>query len=493
MKRYNFIKIWMLWVTPFLFTNCEDALEPKVYDQLVPETFFATEADIKSSLTPLYATFGTDWGAVDPGTGAYVFNLNVALQGYDWMTRIMTDQSLDRWNFPESLYTWGPATWPSSGSNHFYNRIRFVARATDLIKRIEEAPVASSIKNKYLAEARVLRAWYMFILYDLYGPLNVKLNHATLTSNAIEPRLSKQEYLSAMEADLLEAVATSELPDRLNNDASNWGRVSKGVARMILLKMYMQEKQWEKAQTVATELTTMGYSLLPSYKDVFITEANSEIIYGVPSNPGMRQYWYKMILPDNAASVLGVAVQGGWYGEGMRWEFYDKYPEGDKRLETIADSYINNNGQIINRANGLSAAIPMKYTNFKPNDEGFGYVVYRYADVLLSLAEIKNELNGPTAEAVGYAQQVTDRAGISIPASATVSKEAFRDFLLDERGRELYAEFGIRRQDLIRHGKLIEYAKARGVSIADNKHILLPIPSNVIIESSGIIEQNPGY
>ena len=51
------------------------------------------------------------------------------------------------------------------------------------------------------------------------------------------------------------------------------------------------------------------------------------------------------------------------------------------------------------------------------------------------------------------------------------SKEALRDAILDERGWEFVTE-GLRRRDLIRHGKLIERAKARGVAGANSNHVL---------------------
>lgn len=71
-------------------------------------------------------------------------------------------------------------------------------------------------------------------------------------------------------------------------------------------------------------------------------------------------------------------------------------------------------------------------------------VAFRYADVLLSLAEIENELNGPTDKALGYLKQITDRVGVThtIPADIQSSKEKFKEFLLMERGRELFMEAG---------------------------------------------------
>ena len=117
----------------------------------------------------------------------------------------------------------------------------------------------------------------------------------------------------------------------------------------------------------------------------------------------------------------------------------------------------------------------------------------RYADVILSLAEIENELNGPTDKALGYLKQITDRSGVThtIPADIRTSKDKFKEFLLAERGRELYFE-GWRRQDMIRFGKYIEYGLSKGYPAKDYM-TLFPIPPKVIIESGGIVKNNPGY
>ena len=114
--------------------------------------------------------------------------------------------------------------------------------------------------------------------------------------------------------------------------------------------------------------------------------------------------------------------------------------------------------------------------------------------MLLELAEAINEQNGPTQEAISYVEQVRVRVGLpnSIPAVATASKDAFRDFILDERGRELFCE-GHRRRDLIRHGKLISTAHEEGYTSAQPHMELFPIPQNIIDESQGKIKQNPGY
>ncbi|MNV92968.1 SusD family protein [compost metagenome] len=121
-------------------------------------------------------------------------------------------------------------------------------------------------------------------------------------------------------------------------------------------------------------------------------------------------------------------------------------------------------------------------------------MIYRYSDVLLELAEAINEQNGPTSEAIGYVEQIRKRVGLpnSIPASATAGKEAFSDFILDERGRELFCE-GHRRRDLIRHNKLISTAHEEGYITAQPYMVLFPLPQDILDESKGKIKQNPGY
>jgi hypothetical protein len=240
----------------------------------------------------------------------------------------------------------------------------------------------------------------------------------------------------------------------------------------------------------------MGFSIYSSYKNVFIDRANPEIIYAVPGNAGTFNHWFKLVIPANAIQVGGVIVKPGWGGMGMPWAFYDKYTAGDTRLQTIANSYRKDDGGTKTRANGLQYAISMKYMKFVSDDAGFDWVVFRYSDVLLYMAEINNELGAgapPSSTAIGYLKQVTDRANEVIPSSALLSQQSFRDYIFEERSKELYFENGNRRQDLIRQGTLISNAIARGKTQATTRNVVFPIPSDVIETSKGVIKQNNGY
>jgi hypothetical protein len=380
-----------------------------------------------------------------------------------------------------------------------------VAKATEVINAISNSTnLSDAVKKSYIAQAKTLRAWLMFVLYDFYGPVNAKTDYASLTDTAASPRPDKASYIAQIEKDINDAIP--DLQDKYNADAANWGRVGKGLARMVLLKLYMQEKQWAKAETVARSLMTMGYSLLTGangYKNVFSNKANAELIYAVPANAASANWWSQEVFPldfkaapDCASCTPGPGIPArasGWLTQYMPWFYYDKYDAIDiRRNTTILDHYTNTANVVMTRAGGMKGAIPLKYTNVPlPGDaQPVDVVVFRYADVLLSLAECINEQGGPTAEAYSLANQVRARAGVADFAGLT--QATFRQALLDERGREFYGE-GLRRQDLIRNGTYITNAVARGKVNAKANMVLYPIPRAVITQSRGVIQQNAGY
>jgi hypothetical protein len=468
--------------------GCEDLLEPEVYGSLTPQTFFQSESDFLSAVVALYAPFSTDWGHVDQGSGGWYNNLYNHNPNTYWALSELTGDGLFGW----WSTTWDNFTWGLTVGTVTYTKIRYVARATDIIDKIEnsDADIRPEIRARYGAEARALRAWLMHVLYDFYGPVNVKLDPATLYDNEITPRLSHDEYVSAMISDLNTAIPN--LPDRVTGD--DWGRIDKGTARMVLLRIHMMEKDWAAAEAVARDIMGMGYSLVEEYEDVCNVEQNPEMIYAVPADGALSPNWYWMeIVPSNFESAGDITYPGGWYGIGMPWDFYDTmYSPGDERLETLVAEYSARwGGGTVNRDNGLRGAIPFKCTqNLGPaSGSSQDWPVFRYAETLLSLAEAINEQAGPTAEALGYANMVRERSELE-PWSG-LTQDEFRDSLLAERGREFYSE-GLRRQDLIRHGKFIEYALADGAE-AEPHEVLFPIPQSVINEGEGVVIQNCGY
>jgi starch-binding outer membrane protein, SusD/RagB family len=215
-----------------------------------------------------------------------------------------------------------------------------------------------------------------------------------------------------------------------------------------------------------------------------------------------------------------------WGGYKMTWKFYHTFERGDERLTRLIASYAGEDGLPYNEVLTGSESdlklgvLPIKYeedpASIGTNNQ-IDWIVYRYADVLLLLAEALNRQNGgPTDECFNLVNQVRSRAGLtdayrtnqfivttvkgSVLRPVTITydlttMEGFNEFVLAERGHELWFE-GCRRQDLIRHGKYFEAVKNKvgfreGMSSEGRNHY--PIPSWIIREGKGLIIQNDPY
>jgi hypothetical protein len=136
---------------------------------------------------------------------------------------------------------------------------------------------------------------------------------------------------------------------------------------------------------------------------------------------------------------------------------------------------------------------PPDYPNYNSGNQRNQLQIFRYADVILMVAEAK--LRQATPDAAGalvLVNQLRTIRGASPLAEITLvntGNVADPNTLLAERGRELYWE-SWRRQDLIRFGV---YLKPWALKTADDpKYLLFPIPSDQIIGNPNI-KQNPGY
>src|SRR5690606_2895923 len=141
------------------------------------------------------------------------------------------------------------------------------------------------------------------------------------------------------------------------------------------------------------------------------------------------------------------------------------------------------------------------HTIFGESNQNFP--VYRYAEVLLMLAEVLNEQNQP-AEAQTFLNLVRRRAGLDDVAVS--SQTGLREAILAERRVELAFE-NKRWIDLVRTGNAIDVMNAYGAKLksngayyylssssykVDQNDLLFPIPF-LEIQVNPDLEQNPGY
>ena len=479
-------------------TSCTD-LEREDFTEISPDNFFKTETDLKLAVDGLHYDFNTgDWN------GVYTPDYN----GYQTVSDMTTDVMWSGWGWQADEYYFHQ--WDATNGNiqsNFWNMFKhynYLSKARNTIRRIEASPVESSVKNKYLGAAHALRGWMGLFLYDMFGPVPVAPDEVLDDPETFVylPRLTDEEYDAMMEEDLLTAIELlPDMPERR-------GDMAKGPARMILLKYYMIRGHWEKALKIARDLYAMEgrYTLQNDFNYVFSKEGigNNEIILQIPCNlslSGVCSYLTAEVLP---VDMPWTEKSTGWGGYVMPWDFYDTYEAGDARLAGIYDGYINTSGKQISRSDMKYGSLPLKYgkdPDMTDAMSGIDVIIYRYSDVLLSLSElIVRTSNTVTSEALGLLNRVRNRAGLGDVTTTNVDE--FMDALLLERGHEFYLE-GLRRQDLIRFGKFVEYAnkridyinntEGRGYFSIDESHNRMPIPALFINESKSAIKQNPYY
>jgi hypothetical protein len=173
-------------------------------------------------------------------------------------------------------------------------------------------------------------------------------------------------------------------------------------------------------------------------------------------------------------------------------DLYDAFSNIDVRRGVTATIVPNDNqGRLYSNKFTAIAAIS--------NDEDNNFMVLRYADVLLMLAEAANEIGYVAdGDAFNYLNMIRVRAGISLLTSAELADQAaFRDAILLERRLELALE-NHRWFDLVRTNKAIEvmsnYVEPRAPLLISSHHVLFPIPqAQINILNSPNFLQNPGY
>lgn len=420
-------KLLLLFIS-IQFAACEGNLEPHLYGVVDTGNAFSTPADLSAATVALY------YELRQKGWGPYLF--------CDGSSFVMDEVATEEWTTKWSWVAFLSGAWTDADQmvKGFYNwTAPNITRCTYTIAKMEESPVSQSVKDLYIAEVRALRAFFMFDIYRLYGPMPMIIE----ADQAINPNPDYKPYRPTAEE--VGTFITTELraaADILPIEQSEYGRITKGAALHYLLKYYMHSKLWQKALDTANEIIGLNYyEMEKDYTSIFSAqnEGNKELIFVVRAEPlaDYGNHTYANILPGDYASPHGNVVEG-WSGHRMPWEFYDSFDENDKRRTLAQAEYKSKSGATVDlRAIGDVGALPLKY-GIDPESTGTwagnDKVLDRYAEVLLFKAEALNELNGPNQESVELINSIRKRAfgfGTSLPET-NIFKEEFKGELSDD-------------------------------------------------------------
>ncbi|MEH6681267.1 MAG: RagB/SusD family nutrient uptake outer membrane protein [Sediminicola sp.] len=474
-----------------LLAGCDPELQSINYDEINPSIFPASEADVEALVVAAYYPLrgGYSNGIHATAETGLMFTLDATTEILQGAFGQQQQATLHSYNPTSTAFTRYYDT--------FYNQISSMTLSID---RIENSDINENIKKAGIAEIKCARGFLAYELFDMYGglviaPLEVLQN--PLVENPL-PRLTEQETVNFIEADLLDAAADLPLPDQ-----AVYGRFSQGLARMLLIRLYLHQKRWADVEAQANLIMDMNYyELDPDYVGLWqVTPPldSKEIIFTVPADYAgtSENQWQLMAAPNNFPGVSGFGtVQSSW-------QFYDSFEPNDIRKTNLIAEYTGTDGVTYNRSNPAQfmqlGPIPLKI-GLDPELPGLttiDMIIYRYADVLLSKAEaLANKTGVPTQESIDLINEVRARATLDpIELSDFADIDTFNTMILLERSHEYWCENGQYRADLIRHGKYTEYAnELNGVASESEPYkALFPFSLARISEGKGNFKQNPGY
>ena len=282
-----------------------------------------------------------------------------------------------------------------------------------------------------------------------------------------------------------------------------YGRFNKALAKMVLIRLDLHEKKWDKVVALSNDIIAYNaYSLDANYVSMWDLEGaknSKEVIWAIPCDYAgtSENQWQLMVLP------AVYAPKGGFGTITSTWYFFDTFESADVRKTMLIDHFTGTDGITYNRASPGQildwGPIPLKINPDDARTTGLttvDIIMYRYADVLLSKAEAMANVNGsPNAEAMELVNVVRRRANLGDKNLADYSSlGAFNDFILTERSHEFWCENGQYRADLIRHGKFVSRCQEVHHSIytGPNK-VVYPFSLKAVSEGKGKFLQNPGY
>lgn len=515
---YSFVKRSTALVSSVCFlSSCSDFLDVPLESTVATSNFYKTVEEFDMGLTGVYnMMLSAEWENGDR-FGSY-------FQGFLILGRVGTDEMLICNNINANETELGNYTYTPSHryiSRTWYVQYRGIQRASVIIDRLAATDIGSqSEKNRILGEAYFLRAFYCFHLVRLFGEIPVIDREVTDLELVQTRKSSVADVYGRIVGDLKNAI------DMLPISNAN-GRAHYYAAKAMLGKVYLQMageplQDPEAAALAEKELedviSSNRFALQTDYFSLFdaSSEYGTEYLFDVEfANNGTTTYG------GQVGTMEGIQTPNNLYW-GAVWstrEFYETFDPSDLRRDNIARfKYVCDADQNFVKEDLGAEQIYYAYKfRHALTEEGRGagwanwanpinFPILRYADVLLMYAEAVWRAHGaPTTQALEYVNQVRRRGfGVDVKTAhpavdlPMMSGDAFGDALLEERSFELCFE-GHRWYDLVRFGKLEQGVKklaqysGTATSQAQNfqpRHVVFPIPQDVIDASNGRIEQN---
>lgn len=484
-----------------MFTSCEDRLDVQQKAMSNTTDFYKTDADAKSAVTAMYATFNGEIGGTEGIWNAYIMGLNYSSDDIFAAGGDINDHADFR---ILNEFRYDPSSSPISV---LYNHIYKAIYSANLVINYFDGELANTqVKKQAVAEARVMRAWAHMLAAQVYyqPPLIDHLITTEKPTNAESQKAIFDWCVKECEQ------AMSDLPDRKGQtDKEGAWVATKGFAQFVGGKSALFAGDNAKAVSLLKPLVeSSNYALVPGerFRDLFHVEGdgceekifefnyitNTAAAGGADSWRGgnNRGRWMVAnVLNWRGDDIKGggkaplICSTGGWGGGSINQDFAHKmlandgdsyrrkatfltsdeffYDEklcgwkSDETCKTREQKEFDENRGIIKSAGSFSRSDVMEVKMMMhPNDANLSVgdncnntnlCLARLGEAYLLYAEACIA-TGNNAEAKKYINKIQQRAG-----SKTISETVDLKVLQDEKQYELWFE-GCRWFDIVRWG-----------------------------------------
>jgi len=537
-------KISLLLTFLLLVAGC--SLDEHPRDQIPEQEAYATPHDLfMNTVATLYNYIGgnTDGQGLQ-GTCRGVYDLQtfgsdeamLPTRGGDWFDGgIWEDMYMHAWDAGHEL--------PKNAWLYLYKVINLCNRSLEILEDHQDM-LAAFQYQAYTAEVRALRAIYYWYLLDLFGRVPIITTTETPMNKVLQSERSEVFHFVVKELTETYEHLKSE---KSAKPGDFYGRVTMPVAFFVLAKLMLnaevylddnwtdglrpdggkmkfqfQEKEmnaWEATIYFCNLISLSGFKLEERYMTNFQVrnEQSDENIWVIPMDKDLyttQQHNIVRSLHYRHAAAYGFSGENGSCATMRVLDIFGYNTEEED--ERFSDCYwadvakdlhglpiFDRTGQLLTyypyqvkmdlSSNQYveTAGARMKKYEIDKNGTKDGkltdndIVLFRYADVLLMIAEAKLR-NGENGQEEYTAVRKRSNMG---------ERPISLQNLLDERLLELCWE-GWRRQDLIRFSQYKSLYKGEDIEPvideSDGHTTVFPIPADILILNENLT-QNPGY
>ncbi|SMD08739.1 RagB/SusD family nutrient uptake outer membrane protein [Pedobacter africanus] len=491
-----------------IFCSCKHVLDAPSKSSLDESVIFSTPSLARGAVAGILQSFGE----TNSYRGRFLvyYGINTDAEVYNTLKSVDDDKArLSNYNTNENN---GQMNTSDNAWAKFYEgieRANLAIRGLRAYGKVESNAELAQI----LGEVLTLRAVLYNDLIKGWGDVPARFEPIT-TATSYLPRNDRDVIYKQLLADLDEAAGYLPWPNE-SALTTSVERVNKAFAKGLRARLALaaggyaqrldktvrlsndpelsREKMYGIAKKECMDIIVSGRLKLLGFEEVFrklneeSTAAGQESMWEIPFSEGRGRVIFDLGVKHTTVDKYTGQNKGGTNGPNpvMLYE-YDK---DDVRRAVTITPYEWTNGIQVPSALGRLYFGKYRYEWMKrkvtsTNDDGLNWMYMRYADVVLMAAEAINELDGPAA-AAPYLKMIRDRAFPNNPAkvttfmaTATASKAAFFDAIVNERALEFTGEM-LRKADLIRWNllaaKLAEVKeKLRLLETRQGKYAALP-------------------